>query len=530
MTDRHQHAHMPTLERHCDVAVIGGSAAGLAGALQLVRQRRSVIVVDDGSPRNAPAEHMHGYLGREGASPSELVAAGRDEVRMYGGEILQGRALDVTRREDGRFRVTLSGGHSLVARRILAATGTTDELPDIPGLAEGWGRRVMHCPFRHGYEVRDQRLVQIVTHPMNLHPTALFRHLSDRLTVVLHNGVEVDPAAVAKLEAGGVTFLRDIVTRVTPGSRGVTVELKAGDPLIGDSVVAGSSFHARVDALVGLGLTTTAHPSGLGDFVAVDPMSGETSIKGVFAAGNLVDPSAQVLPSAAQGSKTGAFIAFSLAEEDLAAATRPEIARDDWENRYAGDPIWSANPNGTLVAEAGGLTAGRALDVGAGEGADAIWLAEQGWSVTANEISQNALDRIGAEARRRGLSIELLRGDASDADAFGNDPFDLVSLQYGSFQRTPDQRGLRNLLGAVAPGGTLIAVHHDLSPFDLPIDVAEQTRMYDPAAYVGIDEIRSALATSEEWTIQVDETRDRPRGAASTHHVSDVVLRAVKRA
>jgi SAM-dependent methyltransferase len=182
------------------------------------------------------------------------------------------------------------------------------------------------------------------------------------------------------------------------------------------------------------------------------------------------------------------------------------------------------------VAEASGITAGRALDVGAGEGADAIWLAEQGWSVTANDISQNALDRIGAEAQRRGLSIELVRGDASDPDVFGNDPFDLVSLQYGSFQRTPDQRGLRNLLSAVAPGGTLITVHHDLSPLNAPTDVAEQTRMYDPAAYVGIDEIRSALATSEQWTIEVDETRDRPTGAASTHHVRDVILRAVKHA
>jgi thioredoxin reductase len=101
--------------RRCDVAVIGGSAAGLAGALQLVRQRRSVIVIDDGTPRNAPAEHMHSYLGREGAPPAELRAIGRGEVRSYGGEVLSGRVLDV-RRDGERFRVELSGGGALLAR------------------------------------------------------------------------------------------------------------------------------------------------------------------------------------------------------------------------------------------------------------------------------------------------------------------------------------------------------------------------------------------------------------------------------
>ena len=94
------------------------------------------MVVDDGTPRNAPAEHMHGYLGREGAAPSELVAIGRDEVRSYGGEVLAGRALAVRPLEEGGFRVELTGGHSLIARRVLAATGLTDELPAIDGLAE----------------------------------------------------------------------------------------------------------------------------------------------------------------------------------------------------------------------------------------------------------------------------------------------------------------------------------------------------------------------------------------------------------
>ena len=166
--ERPQHAR--TVERHCDVAVVGGSAAGLAAALQLGRQRRSVIVVDAGEPRNAPAAHMHSYLGHEGLPPSELTAIGREEVRSYGGEVVAGRVVDVTRTDDDRFRVELAGGHTVFARRVLAATGLVDELPDIDGLAEHWGGDVIHCPFCHGFEVRDRRIVQIVTHPMGLHP------------------------------------------------------------------------------------------------------------------------------------------------------------------------------------------------------------------------------------------------------------------------------------------------------------------------------------------------------------------------
>src|SRR5918992_2363339 len=105
------------IERHCDVAVVGGPAAGLAAALQLGRQRRSVIVVDSGEPRNAPAAHMHGYLGREGVAPSELTAVGREEVRSYGVEVLDGCVRRVTRMEDERFRVELDSGHTIVARR-----------------------------------------------------------------------------------------------------------------------------------------------------------------------------------------------------------------------------------------------------------------------------------------------------------------------------------------------------------------------------------------------------------------------------
>ncbi|CAM2772989.1 bifunctional NAD(P)/FAD-dependent oxidoreductase/class I SAM-dependent methyltransferase [Skermania piniformis] len=530
--DHHQHdsGRPPTIERHCDVAVIGGSAAGLAAALQLSRQRRGVVVVDDGTPRNAAAGHMHGFLGHEGIAPDDLRAAGRAEVRGHGGEVLTGRVTGVWRLDDGRFRLDLTGGHTLVARRVLAATGLRDEIPDIDGVAEQWGRGVIHCPFCHGFEVRDQRLVQIVTHPSGLHPTLLFRHLTDRLTVVLHEPAGVDTEMVDALAGSGVVIERSAVRRVLTRSDDTVsgVELTDGRVLDADAVVVGALFRARADVLAGVGLATTPHPSGAGDVLAVDPR-GETAVPGIYAAGNLTDPSLQVLPAAAQGSQVGAMIAFSLAEQDLRGARRSGEAVD-WDHRYSGpERAWSGNPNGTLVREVIELTPGRALDVGAGEGADALWLAEQGWKVTATDISARALDRARAEAERRGLAVDLVRSDAGDPAPFGSATFDLVSLQYGSFKRSPDQRGLRSLLDAVAPGGTLLVVHHDQAPMREPVDVATQTRMFDLEAFVGVDEIAEALrAQPDTWRIETYETRPRPAGAASTHHVDDVILRATR--
>ncbi len=520
--------HTPrTIERMCDVAVIGGSAAGLAAALQLGRQRRSVIVVDAGEPRNAPAAHMHSFLGHEGLPPAQLTAIGREEVRSYGGEILAGRATDVSRTGDGRFRVELVGGHAIVARRVLAATGLQDELPGIEGLAEHWGRDVIHCPFCHGFEVRDQRIVQIVTNPRALHTAVLFRQLSDRLTVVLHDPTAIDAAEIDSLRAGGVEIVDGQVARIVAGADGrvSAVEMADGRCIDADAITLAPRFKVRAEAFASLGLEPKPHPIGLGDFVEVDA-TGSTALPGLYAAGNVTDPSQQVLAAAADGSRVGAMASFSLAREDLELAARPSANEADWDRRYGVEPMWSGNPNGSLVNEVEGMPPGRALDVGAGEGGDAVWLAEHGWRVTANDISQRALERVTAEAGRRGLSVECLRADANAANAYEWAAYDLVSAQYASIPRTPDDRGVHNVLDAVAPGGTLLVVSHDLEPMRTPIDTRQHSRAFDPDAYVRVEDFVAAIAGSKNWQVEVDDKRPRPTGAASTHHVDDVVLRA----
>ena len=236
-----------------------------------------------------------------------------------------------------------------------------------------------------------------------------------------------------------------------------------------------------------------------------------------------------VASSAVDGSRAAAEVAAVLDEEDGARPGRRSGDEVEWDHRYAGDgPMWSGNPNGTLVAELAELAPGRVLDVGAGEGGDAIWLAERGWRVTASDISSTALALVAAEARRRGLEVECLHRDANAPGAFETGAYDLVSMQYGAIHRTPDDRGLQNLTASVAAGGTLLVVGHDLAPLGGPVDVATQARMFDPGAYLGVDAIATALAEVSGWEIECHEVRGRPPGAASAHHVEDVVLRARK--
>ena len=195
--------------------------------------------------------------------------------------------------------------------------------------------------------------------------------------------------------------------------------------------------------------------------------------------------------------------------------------RAEWDKRYAErQQLWSGSPNGALVAEAAGLTPGRALDVGCGEGADAIWLARGGWDVTAIEVSGVALERAAGHARDAGLPVRWVHAALTEA-ALPPASFDLVSAQYPALLRTPDGAAERALLSAVAPGGVLLLVHH------AGMDTREANDSgFDPADYVWPSMVAALL--DDDWAVEVDEERPRvlPDGGAGAHHTDDVVLRA----
>lgn len=487
------------------------------------------MVVDAGEPRAAPAAHMHGYLGHGGVSARDLIAMARQEVRSYGVEVLAGAVVDVTRTDGDRFAVELADGHALVARRVIAATGLVDELPAIDGIAAHWGGDVVHCPLCHGFEVRDKRLVQILTHPMGLRAAMLFRQLSDRLTLVLHEGVDPDDSEVEALRNAGANVVDERVRRLVTGDdeHVEAVELVGGRRIGADAVVVGPRFRVRADAFASLGLQPVEHPSGLGDVVETGP-TGETSVPGLYAAGNVTDPSQQVLLAAANGSQIGGMVSVSLAAEDIAAATKPSPTADDWDRRYRSGRTWSGDPNGVLVDEADGLPPGRVLDVGAGEGGDAIWLAERGWRVTASDVSERALQHIVALAKERSVEVVALHADASQLDPFETGAFDLVTAHYVPIPRAPDNRGVDNLLSAVAPGGTLLVVSHDPEPMRSPSPDRVNRPLVDPDAFMGPEDLAAVLAEAAEWEIDVHEKRPR-RADHTSPHVDDIVLRARRR-
>jgi len=304
------------------------------------------------------------------------------------------------------------------------------------------------------------------------------------------------------------------------------VELDNAERVDTDAVAISPRCHPRAEPFASLGLLPIAHRSGVGPVLATN-QDGTTSVPGVYAAGNVTDPTQQIAQATAAGSRVGGTISLNLADDDLRTAARPSGNEADWDHRYSGEQMWSGNPNGALVAELGGTTAGRALDVGAGEGGDAVWLAEQGWAVTANDIAGRALDRVGSEALRRGLDIATHHADANSRDAFEPGGFDLVVAGYASIPRTPDGRGVGNVLAAVAAGGTLLVFGHDLEPMREPIDPYEHSRAFDPDAYVRVGDFAAAVAESPEWRVEVHEKRARPAGSATdAHHVDDIVLRA----
>ncbi|NJC21437.1 thioredoxin reductase [Arthrobacter pigmenti] len=305
-----------------DVVVIGGGSAGLSAALMLGRTRRSVAVVDSGRPRNAPADGVHGFLTSEGMSPAELLKIGRTEVESYGGTIIPGTVTDAAHHNDPRyrFRTTLQDGSILRSRRLLLTTGLTDQLPNIPGLREHWGRDVIHCPFCHGWEVRDRAIGILATSPMALHQALLFRQWSSRITLFLNNTVEPGETEWEQFAARGITVVDGAVTNLQndDGGRLAGVELADGRTVPIEALTVAPRFVANTGIFTGLGLVPVQHPMGVGEHFEVDEM-GATKVDGVWAAGNVANLMLQVLPSAASGSTAAVAINNSLMAEELEA-------------------------------------------------------------------------------------------------------------------------------------------------------------------------------------------------------------------
>jgi thioredoxin reductase len=307
-----------------DVAVIGGGPAGLSAGVALARALRSVVVIDAGGQRNLQAEGVHGFLTREGTSPGDLLAAGREELARYGGTAVTGFVSSAMRNGDG-FVLSLDDGSICTARRLLIASGIKDELPALPGVAERWGRDVLYCPYCHGWEIRNQKVGVLASDAHAVLQALTFRQWSQEVTLLLNGELELSPGQSEQLAARNVQVVDGRVRGLVVQDdklTGVTLEDGSGVPL--EVLVVSPATVSKANMLQALGLEPEGLEDGPGSRLETDE-SGLTSCPGVWAAGNATDVSAQVMTAAAAGLKAAGAINADLVLEDTRRAV--EAAR-----------------------------------------------------------------------------------------------------------------------------------------------------------------------------------------------------------
>ncbi len=297
-----------------DAIVVGGSFAGLSAAMQLARARRHVTLIDAGLPRNRFAEAAHGFLGQDGVAPHAIRALGRAQLTAYPTVRFVDADAVAAEAVDGGFAVTCADGGTHRAARLILATGVRDELPALPGLAERWGRTVLHCPYCHGYELGGEPVGVLAGHPKSAHQAALLPDWGPT-TFFTQGRYEPDTEQAALLAARGVVIERVPVVALlgeTPGLTGVRLE-------DGRVVRVGGLFVApRTDpGPLARQLGCAMDDGFTGPLVRVDAM-GQTTIPGVFAAGD----AAAMMHNATLASAAGAMAGFGTHQSLVLGLTR----------------------------------------------------------------------------------------------------------------------------------------------------------------------------------------------------------------
>ncbi|MCZ8378411.1 NAD(P)/FAD-dependent oxidoreductase [Mycobacterium sp. CPCC 205372] len=299
-----------------DCVVVGGGAAGLSAALVLGRARRRTLVVDAGTQSNLSAHGIGGLLGFDGRAPAELYAAGRAELAAYPSvELRTGEVVDA-QRADGGFTLLLQDDRRVTARRIVLAGGMSYDIPALTGVDRLWGRSVFHCPFCHGWEVRDQPVAVLARGPRAVHASLLLRGWSDDVVVLTDGPADLDSEDRARLTAAGVHIDERPVAGLRIVDDGLeAIEFTEGASIDRRALMVTPRLRQRSPLAAQLGVRfQESHPLA-DDAVAVDALQ-RTSVPGVFAAGDVCVQVPQVAAAVAAGSLAGASVMQTLMADD----------------------------------------------------------------------------------------------------------------------------------------------------------------------------------------------------------------------
>jgi thioredoxin reductase len=310
-------------EEPWECIVVGGGAAGLSAALVLGRARRRTLLVDAGRQSNRSAEGIGGLLGHDGLPPSELYAAGRRELAGYPSvEVRAGEVARGERRADG-FALELAGGRVEHAERVLLATGMDYRFPRLDGIGERWGRSVFHCPFCHGWEVRDEPLGVLDRGAAGAERALLLRLWSDDVTLFAGGPAGLEPQDAERLEAAGVVVEERAVTGLRGPAPSLTaVALAGGDERPCGGLLVPVVLHQRSSLAEQLGAAAADPTPVVADGVAVDAVLA-TGVPGLFAAGDLSAHMPNVANAVAAGSTAAAAVVRDIVVSGGARARAP---------------------------------------------------------------------------------------------------------------------------------------------------------------------------------------------------------------
>lgn len=302
-----------------DVVVVGGGVAGLNAALMLGRARRHVLVLDGGTPRNTPAQHAHGYLSRDGVPPLELLRLAREELSAYSNvEVLSGEVASAVAQASG-FHLRTNDGQSIEARKVILATGVVDVLQSIPGIAELWGNGLHHCPYCHGWEVSDKPWAVLGDAPMIFDRVALYRGWASEIVVLANGASSLPPVDKERLAALGVPLDERPIAHVARSGEDVTVTFDDGSNLKVGAVFVMPPQVQRSALAETLGCEFDEFAPTSSRYVKVDAASGETTVPGVHAAGDMIGPQQNLTFAAASGARAAIRLNQALALEDAEA-------------------------------------------------------------------------------------------------------------------------------------------------------------------------------------------------------------------